>query len=55
MYVFRTPLLISALGRIGANNSQSEYYLTDTIGILKKDGYRIGAVICDIDDTRGVK
>ena len=54
MYVFRTPLLISALGRIGANNSQSEYYLTDTIGILKKDGYRIGAVICDIDDTRGV-
>ena len=29
MYVFKTPLLLSALGRIGANNAQKEYYLTD--------------------------
>ena len=54
MYVFRTPLLISALGRIGANNAQKEYYLTDTIGILINDGYTVGAVVCDFDDTRGV-
>ena len=54
MYVFRTPLLLSALGRIGANNAQGEYYLTDTISILIGDGYKVGAVICDFDDTRGV-
>ena len=54
MYVFKTPLLLSALGRIGANNAQKEYYLTDTIGILINDGFTVGAVICDFDDTRGV-
>lgn len=54
MYVFKTPLLLSALGRIGANNAQKEYYLTDTIGILIGDGYTVGAVVCDFDDTRGI-
>jgi len=54
MYVFKTPLLLSALGRLGSNNAQGEYYLTDTIGILIGDGYSVGAVICDFDDTRGV-
>jgi len=54
MYVFKTPLLLSALGRLGAENAQKEYYLTDTIGILIGDGYRIGALVCDFDDTRGV-
>jgi len=54
MYVFKTPLLLSALGRIGANNAQKEYYLTDTIGILIEDGYKVGAVVCDFDDTRGI-
>ena len=54
MYVFKTPLLLSALGRIGANNAQKEYYLTDTIGILINDGFTVGAVVCDFDDTRGV-
>ena len=54
MYVFKTPLLLSSLGRLGASNAQKEYYLTDTIGILIGDGYKIGAVVCDFDDTRGV-
>ena len=54
MYVFKTPLLLSALGRLGSQNAQGEYYLTDTIGILINDGYDVGAVVCDFDDTRGV-
>lgn len=54
MYIFKTPLLLSALGRLGAKNVQKEYYLTDTIGILKGDGFSIGALVCDFDDTRGV-
>lgn len=54
MYVFKTPLLLSALGRLSASNSQNEYYLTDTIEILISDGYTVGAYTCDFDDTRGV-
>lgn len=54
MYVFKTPLLLSALGRLSAQNAQHEYYLTDTIGILIGDGQTVGAVVCDFDDTRGI-
>lgn len=54
MYVFKTSLLLSALGRISSANAQNEYYLTDTIEILINDGYRVGACVCDFDDTRGV-
>ena len=54
MYVFKTSLLLSALGRLSAKNSQKEYYLTDTIGILIGDGYTVGSVVCDFEDTLGV-
>ena len=54
MYVFKTPLLLSALGRLSASNAQKEYYLTDTIGILIKDGGTVGSIICDYEDTLGV-
>ncbi len=54
MYVFKTSLLLSALGRLSAQNAQKEYYLTDTIGILIGDGCTVGSVICDFEDTLGV-
>ena len=54
MYVFKTSLLLSALGRLSASNAQKEYYLTDTIDILIKDGGTVGSVICDFEDTLGV-
>ena len=54
IYCFRTPLLLSALGRIGAGNAQKEYYLTDTIEILISDGHKVGAYIAPFDETRGV-
>lgn len=54
MYVFKTSLLISALGRLSATNAQHEYYLTDTIEILITDGYKVGAYVCDIEDTAGI-
>ena len=54
MYVFKTSLLLSALGRLSASNAQKEYYLTDTIDILIKDGGKVGSVICDFEDTLGV-
>lgn len=54
MYVFKTSLLISALGRLSAQNAQNEYYLTDTIEILINDGYKVGAYVCDFEDTMGI-
>ncbi len=54
IYCYRTPLLLSALGRIDAKNAQKEYYLTDTIEILIKDGHKVGAYIAAFDETRGV-
>ena len=54
IYCFKTPLLLSALGRIDAKNAQKEYYLTDTIEILIRDGHKVGAYIADFDETRGV-
>ncbi|HOO48722.1 MAG TPA: bifunctional UDP-N-acetylglucosamine diphosphorylase/glucosamine-1-phosphate N-acetyltransferase GlmU [Saccharofermentans sp.] len=54
MYVFKTSLLLSVLGRLGAKNAQKEYYLTDTIELLINDGLSVGALVCDFDDTRGV-
>lgn len=54
MYVFKTPLLLSALGRLSAQNAQKEYYLTDTIGILIGDGYTVGSCVCSIEDTMGI-
>lgn len=54
IYCFRTPLLLSALGRIDAKNAQKEYYLTDTIEILINDGHKVGAYVADFNETRGV-
>jgi bifunctional UDP-N-acetylglucosamine pyrophosphorylase/glucosamine-1-phosphate N-acetyltransferase len=54
IYCFRTPLLLSALGRIDSRNAQKEYYLTDTIEILIKDGHKVGSYIAPFDETRGV-
>lgn len=54
IYCYRTPLLLSALGRIDARNAQKEYYLTDTIEILIRDGHKVGAYITDFDEIRGV-
>ncbi len=42
LYCFETELLIDALAGIGSNNSQKEYYLTDTIEILITKGKRVG-------------
>ena len=47
MYCFQGKALKFALERIGNNNSQNEYYLTDVISILNNEGYRVGACVID--------
>jgi bifunctional UDP-N-acetylglucosamine pyrophosphorylase/glucosamine-1-phosphate N-acetyltransferase len=43
IYVFGAPTLFEALNGLGNRNAQSEYYLTDVVGILAGRGQRVGA------------
>ncbi len=55
IYVFNGPLLLDALSKLTNNNSQGEYYLTDTIEILLNGGNKVDAVVVeDNDDILGV-
>jgi bifunctional UDP-N-acetylglucosamine pyrophosphorylase/glucosamine-1-phosphate N-acetyltransferase len=38
VYCFDKGILFKALASIGSSNAQGEYYLTDTVGILSRDG-----------------
>lgn len=44
-YVFRTPDLLSVLGRLSRNNAQGELYITDTPALIQAEGGRVG--LCD--------
>ena len=55
MYCFKTSCLLSALKELNTNNSQGEYYLTDTIEILIKKGEKAGAIeVLDNDEILGI-
>ncbi|NKI35264.1 bifunctional UDP-N-acetylglucosamine diphosphorylase/glucosamine-1-phosphate N-acetyltransferase GlmU [Wenzhouxiangella sp. XN79A] len=42
------------LGRVGCDNAQGEYYLTDCIALAAADGSAVDAIVCaDSDDVRG--
>lgn len=44
VYCFSRASLVDALGLLRADNSQKEYYLTDTLSLLKGRGMRVGIV-----------
>jgi len=52
LYVFVAADLFEALQSVDAENAQGEYYLTDTLEILRGAGKRVGAYRCD--DAREV-
>lgn len=55
MYCFTISSLVEALHRINNNNSQGEYYLTDTLGIFADMGLKVGAVkVEDPDEILGI-
>jgi bifunctional UDP-N-acetylglucosamine pyrophosphorylase/glucosamine-1-phosphate N-acetyltransferase len=55
IYAFRRDLLGPGLRRISTDNAQSEYYLTDVIGVLAGMGHRIGTVVAEEPaETQGV-
>jgi len=55
MYIFNTDALIATLNMITNENVQGEYYLTDTIALIKNAGLKCGAVsVDDINEILGV-
>ncbi len=53
IYCFDTKKLFAALARVGNNNAQGEYYLTDVPQILREDGEAVAIYQCD--DPREVE
>lgn len=44
IYAYRTDQLIRAIGLLKNHNTQQEYYLTDTLGILREQGQAVYAL-----------
>ncbi|MFA9422857.1 MAG: bifunctional UDP-N-acetylglucosamine diphosphorylase/glucosamine-1-phosphate N-acetyltransferase GlmU [Sedimentibacter sp.] len=52
---FQGKLLKYALEKIDTNNSQNEYYLTDTVKVLNKEKFKIGGwILKDATDIKAV-
>lgn len=47
MYCFDSAMLVNALDKITNNNAQGEYYLTDTLAIMKESGLKVGAYVVE--------
>lgn len=54
MYCFNIKELLNSLNRLNNNNAQEEYYLTDVIGILKSQGFKIGAFDVPVEEITAV-
>lgn len=55
MYIFETKELKEALEKIQPNNAQGEYYLPDTLTIIKEKGLKVDAfALDDPEDITGV-
>ena len=46
IYCFDPKFLLSALDRLGRNNSQGEYYLTDTIALAVQAKRKVSGLLC---------
>jgi len=46
LFVFESRALFQALNKVGADNVAREYYLTDTLEILRRAGSRVSAYRC---------
>ncbi|MBQ9984000.1 MAG: NTP transferase domain-containing protein [Lachnospiraceae bacterium] len=56
MYLFDSVILSKALAKLTNDNAQGEYYLTDTIEIVKSEGWGEVAtvVVQNVDEIKGV-
>jgi bifunctional UDP-N-acetylglucosamine pyrophosphorylase/glucosamine-1-phosphate N-acetyltransferase len=55
IYCVNASFLVDGLSKIGKNNAQGEYYLTDLVGIAEKKGLRCSAyIVADPVEVMGV-
>jgi len=55
IYFVKAGLLYPALRKVKNNNAQGEYYLTDIVDVIRKEGGRISAIQCaDFDELQGI-
>lgn len=55
IYAFDTPFLLSCLPRLGQNNTQNEYYLTDAVSMAVEGGLKVeGVIVEDFQEVSGV-
>ena len=57
MYIFNSEALSASLGLLSNDNAAGEYYLTDTISLIKKIGLKVSAMPLSgaaVDEIRGV-
>ena len=54
MYCFDIEELLNSLDKLNNNNAQGEYYLTDVIGILKNQGFKVGAFDVPVEEITAV-
>jgi bifunctional UDP-N-acetylglucosamine pyrophosphorylase/glucosamine-1-phosphate N-acetyltransferase len=47
IYCFDIPHLSQVIGELSASNVQKEYYLTDCVGLLRKEDKCVSAVVCE--------
>lgn len=47
IYCFQIPDLAQVIGELSAANAQGEYYLTDCVGLLRRQNKRVGVVVCE--------
>ena len=43
---YRGDLLLRYLDQLTCDNAQGEYYLTDVVGLMVRDGYKVGIALC---------
>lgn len=54
-FIFDNKALFEALGQVGNDNAQNEYYLPDVVSILRDKGARVEAYISpDFEETLGI-
>jgi len=46
IYIFKSKYLFDALKKLNCKNAQGEFYLTDTVEIIKKRRLPVGAFVC---------
>lgn len=54
VFAFRGENLLGLLDRIGNDNANGEYYLTDTVELACGDGLKTGVVLCAEEEVMGV-